>query len=454
MYELIKPKESRSVKSEKSRIKPAAVSGRNTICLSSKPPIQRYHDISYRDEELEKIKDVTQTAKDISDLLDRLHQNGYLGERHFQIQDVDNDTSKLLLISQKTNQITRQRLYDLVLNQMKKEVPNPQIVNKTELEKINSSVKIGTEFTFQNTAHEFKFGKQELESKTPNQEVKDAGQDIASWATKISQLRTGSQMEMEIQVNKITISDGTKKWIDSTNYTAKKIKFEFYCGPALGTINWELNIDLDPNCIETQTTPITPAAFMALQKYLQYAVFDTAKNLNLKPDPNPDTGGGGHISIDTSTAFQENPVYFRNFLVLYANMAKEQTEDWIVKCQDKDNAPFLSDLGEEVEQSFQKVIDEFDSKTAPTIEWLANEIQEKVYDKNLTETLVTMGVPPADALHYQAVNLENLLLGGGQGRIEMRRFDAQTSIKILMEDISNLMNLLQKSWQTRKIPIK
>lgn len=465
MYEAKKQKDNHTKKTAETSRPQAFSRPKGTICLplaqkiqipdsktSSAIPIQRYYDTEFVMDELEKIKDSEQNAAAISALLDNLNQYGYLAPRHFELQDVPDDTSKLQLTYQgATRTVTRETLFNSALGKFEENIPNPEDSNKTELDTMNAAIKFGTEFTFQHTKNPFRFSPKDLSSKIPLVSVRAAGTSIDEWKAKISQLQTGPKMG--IRVNSITVSDGAKKWRDSVNYTAKKVQFCFYCGTGLGTVDWTLNIDLDPNCIETQTTPTTPAVYKAIQQYIQFAVFDTAESVSLKPDPNPDTGGGGHISIDTADAFQGNAVYLRNFLVLYANMAKNRTEDWVRKCTDRDNAPFLFDLGNAVEESFKEVIRDFDSQATPTMAWLVDEIQTKVYGENLTEVLNAIHVPKSDAPHYQAVNLENLMSGGGQGRIEMRRFDAQASMEILMKDLTNLIALLQKSRQTRKIPI-
>lgn len=282
--------------------------------------------------------------------------------------------------------------------------------NTAEKEQVEAAVPFGNEFTFRPTASTFEFNTGSLSQKN-NKEILDAGKIIESWAASAPVvIKTGSlSFKKEVQ-------DGNKKW-SVAPYNAKKIVYKGYDSERRTEVKWFFNIDLDPFCIEIQTQPITYNMFKILKPLFDIAIFNTAQTLGLFPDPNPDTGGGGHISLDKVGAFQNNAHYLRNFLILYVNEQLTPSSP-VHECNDYINAPFLHELGMHVVEKFKETIAAFDRlpPEQQTIDFLVTTIQKNVYHgkfmPQLEEAIRAQDkisgkkkLDPTTAYHYQAVNL-------------------------------------------------
>lgn len=216
---------------------------------------------------------------------------------------------------------------------------------------------------------------------------------------------------------------------------------------------WKVNFDLDPYCIELQTEPVTYAFYDRYKEIINRLLF---RRDTCRPYPDEEMGGGGHISLDLVTAFDNNPQYLANFLVIYAVLGNDvKYKDHILRnCKDVINAPFMNEIGELDE--FIRVIREFNS-LAPdkaTMERLVNDINTRVYTR-ASEGLCAMDVLEEDYPHYQAVNLENVLNPDiTQRRVELRRFEAQQNIFELLLELQELYKLLDKSRRGIKLGLK
>lgn len=335
-------------------------------------------------------------------------------------------------------------------------------MNEQEKSQIESGVPFGNEFTFRSNSSIFNFNMLSLSSSNTNDaNIAAAGRIVADWAytAPASCFADGTTFIKKVNA-------GNKKWKDAP-YNAIEVVYEGYIQKR-GPISWSFNIDLDPLCIEIQTKPITFETYISLRPLFDNAIFKTANRLGLFADTNPDTGGGGHISIDKACAFQNNAHYLRNFLVLYAN---EQLKDdsWVRQCSDSTNAPFLFELGNHVISAFNTAIRCFDSLPADwqTIDILVNIIQKNVYKGNFMPELEaalkaqrtsskkqkkSISLSPEEAYHYQAVNLEHMLKTDATAHIEMRRYNAQQNTDELAAQLENLWNLLLLSRQEQNIP--
>lgn len=330
--------------------------------------------------------------------------------------------------------------------------------NKAEAEQIMAYVPFGNEFTFRSPAPIFNFNTSSL-SQTNNTDIQAVGKFIRRWAVSAPEvIKTDSlQCSKEIQ-------DGNKKWSKAT-YNAKRIVYNGYDRKSKTKFIWSFNIDLDPNCIEIQTQPITYNMFKILKPLFDIAIFNTARTLGLFPDPNPDTGGGGHISLDKVGAFQNNAHYLRNFLILYVN-EQLTPKSPVHECNDYINAPFLHELGSHVVDKFKETIAAFDRlpPEQQTIDFLVTTIQKNVYHgkfmPQLEEAIRAQDkisgkkkLDSTTAYHYQAVNLEHMLKTDYTAHIEMRRYNAQQNTCELDEQLKYLWNLLLHSRQKQDIPL-
>lgn len=321
---------------------------------------------------------------------------------------------------------------------------------------MRDTVKIGTEFTFCKKNYTFTLedlAVTERERKrgrrTVNHDAQiiEAGQEIIRWTDAIAGC-VGKKFQKNglLGVEIIKEAREVKKKHLSDLYAARKIRLIF---PPTASGNqpetWEINFDLDPNCIELQTDPVTAEFYQRHYAIIQKLIFEMPE---WRPEPNWETGGGGHISLDLETAFDHNPQYLRNFLVLYAAavMDSDPRYDILRASGDIVNAPFMHEIGELKE--FIRVIEEFDqlSSDQANIEWLVNNINERVY-RGMCAELREMAIPMEDAPHYQAVNLEHLLedTPAKQRRVEMRRFNAQEKVDDLLTELEVLFGLLEQS---------
>ncbi len=330
--------------------------------------------------------------------------------------------------------------------------------NKAEVEQIKADVPFGNEFTFRSSTFGFDISSLSLKN---NSMIQAVGKNIERWAEIAPQkIRAGSLSFAK------EVRNGNKKW-SVAPYNAKMIIYKSYDKESKTEVIWSFNIDLDPFCIEIQTRPITYNMFKILQPLYDMAIFNTAQTLGLFPDPNPDTGGGGHISLDKTGAFQNNAHYLRNFLVLYVNEQLNPTSP-VHQCGDYINAPFLHELscelGKNVGNDFINAIALFDRlpPERQTIDNLVDIIQKKVYHGKFMPQLETAiraqekikenkKLNPEIAYHYQAVNLEHMRKTDSTAHIEMRRYNAQQNTYELDEQLKYLWNLLLLSRQKQDI---
>ena len=330
--------------------------------------------------------------------------------------------------------------------------------NTVEKEQVEADVPFGNEFTFRRSDSTFKFDTGSLSQKN-NKKIQAAGKIIESWAASAPPVIKTVSLSFTKEVQ-----NGNKKWSEAP-YNPKKVIYKGYDAENRTEVIWSFNIDLDPFCIEIQTQPITYNGFKMLQTLFDLAIFCTAGKLGLFPDPNPDTGGGGHISLDKVCAFQNNAHYLRNFLVLYVNEQLTPSSP-VHGCEDNINAPFLHELGLHAVNKFKETIAAFDRlpPEQQTIDILVTTIQENVYRGKLMPQLeeairvqekikINKKIDPKIAYHYQAVNLEHMLRSDSAAHIEMRRYNAQQNTYELDEQLNFLWKLLLLSRQKQDIPL-
>ena len=326
--------------------------------------------------------------------------------------------------------------------------------NEQQEKYIQSQVLFGNEFTFRKTDGSFNFDHIALaaessdKNRNTDNNIINAGKIIQKWTDEVPK-HYGDY--------RCTIKTGEQKW-KSAPYQAWCVTYE----NKNPNESWYFNIDLDPNCIEIQTKPISYDKFSKLEGLIHAAIFRVAGKLGLVADTNANTGGGGHISFDVNTAFEGDAHYLRNFLVAYAR--ESEANPLIFGCEDRENAPYLRDLG--IVENFINAINDFDK--LPTgqqeIQQLVDLIQQNVYKgkfcDNLKSNLRTKSpkgklraTSLESAYHYQAVNLEHVNDSGGSRRVEMRRFNAQVSTGETIEQFKFLMRLLLESRSHQNLPL-
>ncbi|MDE6128367.1 MAG: hypothetical protein K2G16_04150, partial [Lachnospiraceae bacterium] len=130
----------------------------------------------------------------------------------------------------------------------------------------------------------------------------------------------------------------------------------------------------------------------------------------------------------------------------------QRQQQILTESKDCVNAPFLFEPVNEW-SPFQKFIVKFDRNPTELMQFV-EDMNKQVYINVANELERILGgankVKAGDGQHYQAVNLEHV---EDQGRIELRRFDAQENIGELLEQTDVLFEILQMARTNWKISI-
>jgi hypothetical protein len=220
---------------------------------------------------------------------------------------------------------------------------------------------------------------------------------------------------------------------------------------------WWWNADIDYGCIETQADPATRRTVggeggndsEAINSIINTHIFSAASALGVNPHAEV---GGGHLSLDRTTTFGDNARWLRNFLVLYAN----QPNKWKAEDVDAFNAPMITELTTAGRRAFRDTIREFDvawgGNNPWTIDTLINKLTTNVFKASHFTEPETEAEEKANPkrkgqpAHYQATNVEHVTdLDVTKQRLEMRRFNAQTSLEDLLNNMDALASLAAAS---------
>ena len=334
---------------------------------------------------------------------------------------------------------------------------------------IKEKMLIGTEFTFHHK--DFHFDLSDLEKNNPGKGIDVGNRIIADWTGKLIRTYDYKKSLSHLKVTATNTGRGRKKF-ENAAYSAVEIEFCIEDTVQKKVVNWKVNFDLDPVCIELQTQPMPYQFFQDYGFFIDELLFHHIGEYGLTADKDPATGGGGHISLDARTAFSENATYLRNFLVLYSCEAQrevskvslteeqkiqleksfltEEQRQLLIASQDIVNAPFLFERVNEW-VPFQNFVSAFDTGAPMSIAQFVQGMHNNVY-KNVTNELEHLlgKVTAEDKQHYQAVNLEHIV---DQGRIEMRRFDAQKNVGELLDQLDVLFEILLMARTNWKISI-
>ena len=289
------------------------------------------------------------------------------------------------------------------------------------------NIGFGFELTFNNET-DFKFTAATLDEPSYGAPI-TAGKNLIAFAQKIVTLMPGKRSRVHEDIAFYSKSRGA--WV------------------------WTVNVDLDPGCIEIQLRPFTIKDQEIYRPFIN-AIFLAATECSLVADPNPHTGGGGHISIDAQ-AFEGEPHFLLNFMAEYNRLASQSSPNWANECGDVDNAPLMAELG--TLGAFREVCNRFDLNPRMSLKELVAQIKNNVYQGHFTDTLINTlressssgTVTPSDATHYQAINLDHLLKEDDSARLEMRRFNAQQSSSKMFDQMKDLAQLLIESRQKKRL---
>ncbi|MEU0401567.1 DUF4157 domain-containing protein [Streptomyces sp. NPDC006197] len=251
----------------------------------------------------------------------------------------------------------------------------------------------------------------------------------------------------------VTVSDFEVKGHPAKRFT--------YTNPDDNGFSWWWALSLDDACLETQTRPSPIGDFAnggVLNRIIHNHVFGIATSapLDLFVD-NSVHGGGGHISMDASSAFGGSVELF-----LESVRAWEQGwEAWQTQfggtrgAPDLENAPWTGSLpdGANLLAGLNTELDALSTQAAAGSTDLAAAVarlQEHVKDFPLHATASQrlrdkVAAHRDDRLHYQGVNLEHMgaATPAHEQRIEFRDIQAQRSYADLMADLMFIGGLVQ-----------
>ncbi len=133
------------------------------------------------------------------------------------------------------------------------------------------------------------------------------------------------------------------------------------------------DITLDPGVIEIKTMPMTTKQMKKNSAIMKTLIYDIAQKNSLVPDY--DYVSAGHIHLGIESAFKNDPLLFRNFVVDLMNRPELA---WGIFNDDPLNAPHILDFTKETVEDLKLAITEFDKSNKQSIELLA-ELMTKVY---------------------------------------------------------------------------
>ena len=133
--------------------------------------------------------------------------------------------------------------------------------------------------------------------------------------------------------------------------------------------DWWFQVSLDPGVIEVQAKPETFERYRQLEPRIREFIFKSANKVDLAPHPNL---GGGHIHMGLLSAFDNNQLLFRNYVVDTMNHPELAMG---IFSKDYINSPPVAILGEEAKKEMKAVLAEFDADPKMTIEKFAQAIQ-------------------------------------------------------------------------------
>lgn len=133
-----------------------------------------------------------------------------------------------------------------------------------------------------------------------------------------------------------------------------------------------IDVGSDPGVIEVRMRHDEIERLRAGREIADQFIFGLAAQLGVEPHA---VEGGGHISIDRETAFENDRFLFRNFLVDHVHHPEWSTG---IFGFDFNNAPVLQALGVRTIRVFENAITVFDA-IDPGNDWLAEQINSGAY---------------------------------------------------------------------------
>lgn len=217
---------------------------------------------------------------------------------------------------------------------------------------------------------------------------------------------------------------------------------------------WWFKVSHDPSVIEIMTKPATVSELRKHEALMDSLLFETARNLGLRPSLPGYGSMAGHFNFGLRSAFGDSGELFLKFFIDYANhpfLALGGLGHDIM------NAPPLFLLKPEFQNEMNNIIDElYEDKAkgkSPTLISVGSKILDRVYVQSFDRQVMH------DGWHYQAFSIKKLngLRTKEDVPGELRSMDAQESMRefILMAELfeARLKFLLKKKGRIEYDPL-
>jgi hypothetical protein len=163
---------------------------------------------------------------------------------------------------------------------------------------------------------------------------------------------------------------------------------------------FEYAVTMDGSVIEIVLGKATAADLRKNVPRLERDVFGTAKDAGLVPHA---FRGGGHVHIGLQSAFGDDVLLFRNFVVDYFNRPELALHG--LRDRASGEALHLASLPEKLRDAFRKIVDEFDADYRAGKKWSIRDLAERI-DSEVYGEAERMGL--ARNRRVFALNFDNI----------------------------------------------
>ena len=201
------------------------------------------------------------------------------------------------------------------------------------------------------------------------------------------------------------------------------------------SLGWKYEVTRAQGCVEVITAPAAARDLYAgdLAVAMDDCLFAVAKEAGLAAHA---TIGSGHINIDRSLAFGDDPDALLRFILAYY----EDSAYWKQEDGHHASAPFLEEHLPSQRAKFEELRNRFAAAKGGPAPWSIDRLSDElvnVFDENL------LGKSTRKSPHYQALNFEHLNAEKpGERRLEVRRVPAQRDREHLLQHLHRLGMLL------------
>lgn len=117
--------------------------------------------------------------------------------------------------------------------------------------------------------------------------------------------------------------------------------------------SWSFNVDIDDCCIEIHADPLTVELYKTFKDVIENQIYAVAEELKLSAGYGGK--GGGHLSVDLATGFDNKPLKVIKTVLMYELMQSEIDKCYgAIDVNDNSNAPYYFDSTREEFKDFAK----------------------------------------------------------------------------------------------------